>query len=613
MSSKISALGALATPNGADLVPVVDVSDWSMALTGTNKKMTLSQFLLAANNLADLASAITARSNLGLGTAATLASDSDGLLAANSATRLATQSAVKTYVDALKTYVDALIAANDVMVFKGLINCSSNPNYPAANCGETYRVSVAGKIGGGSGPNVEVGDLLLCLTDSTASGNHATVGAQWNISQTNVDGAVTGPASAVNGNFAIFNGTSGKGIGDAGASAASFAVAHANLAALAGLTLAADSLPYGTGAGALALATFTTPGRNLVAGATVAAQRNTLAVDIGLTHTSAKTASWTAANGELVVVNMNGAAANVVITPPASPSAGWRFGVLLSSQSYNYYCYVSDSSRFNRFWASRPGDLLVFRYNGTSWEFDQEPYLQHWIGLPEAMHPWALPVAFAYDLYPGPNAPTPANKGWVTRGGVNSVTQNVLGTTFEATVAAGNAHTLGFMLMPKPAGDWQFLTHYRLTTATAVHYASGTTYSPFGGTALFEDPPPGFPPVFSTYGRTSVASYNGRYPHQCLDRARFIGYAGGFVTQTAAAAYACEPNDYNFMYFGCFSSTIYPLLSDDGYLLMYNLGAIPAEGLNAHGTPTHIGIGVGSYGTGIPAPRADQIIFIRRT
>jgi hypothetical protein len=71
-------------------------------------------------------------------------------------------------------------------------------------------VSVAGKIGGASGVNVEIGDLLLCLTDGTASGNQAAVGAQWSIAQTNVDGAVIGPASAVDATPIVFDGATGK-------------------------------------------------------------------------------------------------------------------------------------------------------------------------------------------------------------------------------------------------------------------------------------------------------------------------------------------------------------------------------------------------------------------
>lgn len=117
---------------------------------------------------------------------------------------------------AVKAYADALIAAANAMVFKGVIDASSNPNYPAANAGDLYRISVAGKIGGASGPNVEVGDEILCLTDGTSAGTQAGVGSNWNITQTNIDGAVVGPASSTSANVATFSGTSGKLIQDGG-------------------------------------------------------------------------------------------------------------------------------------------------------------------------------------------------------------------------------------------------------------------------------------------------------------------------------------------------------------------------------------------------------------
>jgi predicted RNA-binding protein with TRAM domain len=62
--------------------------------------------------------------------------------------------------------------------FKGNIDCSANPNYPAASKGDVYVVSVAGKIGGGSGTSVVAGDSILCKLD-TASGTQAGVGANW--------------------------------------------------------------------------------------------------------------------------------------------------------------------------------------------------------------------------------------------------------------------------------------------------------------------------------------------------------------------------------------------------------------------------------------------------
>lgn len=165
----------------------------------------------AGRALIDDADAAAQRTTLGLGTAAMLASDTDTSLTANSDTRLATQKAVKTYVDAAITG-----GASDVMIFKGVIDCSSNPNYPAADAGNLYKVSVAGKIGGASGPNVEIGDTIYCITDSTASGTQAAQGSHWVISQVNIDGAVVGPASATDLHIAVFDGTTGKLIKDSG-------------------------------------------------------------------------------------------------------------------------------------------------------------------------------------------------------------------------------------------------------------------------------------------------------------------------------------------------------------------------------------------------------------
>ena len=131
-------------------------------------------------------------------------------------TSLGTSDTLYPTQNAVKTYTDNILGNANALVYKGVIDCSANPNYPAADAGWMYIVSVAGKIGGASGIDVEVGDMLICNTDGTVSGNQATVGSYWNAIQKNIVGAVTGPASSTNNNVAFFDGTTGKKIKDSG-------------------------------------------------------------------------------------------------------------------------------------------------------------------------------------------------------------------------------------------------------------------------------------------------------------------------------------------------------------------------------------------------------------
>lgn len=123
--------------------------------------------------------------------------------------------------DAVKTYVDNLLGANDAMIFKGTLGTGGTiTTLPTTySAGWTYKIITAGTYVG----NVcEVGDLIIAVVDRSGSGN---VNSDWAVIQTNIDGAVTGPSSATNGNFPIFNGTTGKLISNSTYGPSSFAPA----------------------------------------------------------------------------------------------------------------------------------------------------------------------------------------------------------------------------------------------------------------------------------------------------------------------------------------------------------------------------------------------------
>lgn len=103
--------------------------------------------------------------------------DTDVSLAANSDTRIATQKAVKTYVDALATLVSG------ALLFKGAWDASSGalPGTSGRKTGWFYKVSVAGTV---DGQLFTVGDDVYALVDNASTSTYA---ANW----LHVEGSIT--------------------------------------------------------------------------------------------------------------------------------------------------------------------------------------------------------------------------------------------------------------------------------------------------------------------------------------------------------------------------------------------------------------------------------------
>lgn len=126
--------------------------------------------------------------------------------------------------DAVKNYIDGLLAASDAMVFKGTLGTGGTITaLPTTySAGWSYKIITAGTY---AGAVCEVGDLIIATVDRAGSGN---LNSDWVVVQTNIDGAVTGPASATDGNFPLFDGTTGKLIKNSAYGPSSFSAANHN-------------------------------------------------------------------------------------------------------------------------------------------------------------------------------------------------------------------------------------------------------------------------------------------------------------------------------------------------------------------------------------------------
>ena len=236
-----------------------------------------------------------------------------------------TQSASTAFVQAAVS-----LAVTGLLEFKGSLDCSANPDYPAADKGDTYYVNVAGKVGGASGVTVAVGDAVIAKADN-AGGSEASVGTSWFVLEKNLQGALLAAnnlsdltdAAAARGNLGLgtlatqngtFSGTSsGTNTGDqtitltgdaTGTGTGSFAVTIANgavtYAKIQNVSATDKLLGRSTsGAGPVEEITCTAAGRALLDDADATAQRTTLGLAAIAETGSAADLSGTVATARL--------------------------------------------------------------------------------------------------------------------------------------------------------------------------------------------------------------------------------------------------------------------------------------------------------------------------
>ena len=192
-------------------------------------KANSAAYAVTASNAVNAASAAYAVSAASAGFATNAVHAASAAYAGNAGSAIndsSNRKIIDTYVT--KEEFNTKLAATDAMQYKGTLGTGGTITaLPATHSqGDSYKVITAGTY---AGVNCEVGDLVICLTDGTAAND-----AHWTVVQTNLDGAVTGPASATDEQVALFSGTSGKVIKAATISKAT---------AVTGATFNAGSVP----------------------------------------------------------------------------------------------------------------------------------------------------------------------------------------------------------------------------------------------------------------------------------------------------------------------------------------------------------------------------------
>lgn len=197
---------AIASADGDVSGPGAAVVNGSLALWSSTTGKAIGQlagsgFIQLASGVASVLSAAATKTALSLVKADVGLGNVDNLSAAsilaNSAltgvpTAPTAAGGTNTTQVATTAFVTAAVstAVTGLLDLKNTLDCSANPNYPGSSLkGDTYFVSVAGKIGGASGKSVDVGDAIIAILDN-AGGTEASVGTSWVVLEHNLTGAL---------------------------------------------------------------------------------------------------------------------------------------------------------------------------------------------------------------------------------------------------------------------------------------------------------------------------------------------------------------------------------------------------------------------------------------